>query len=309
VTDVNRAPTADANGPYSGVAGSPVSFDGSASSDPDGDALTYAWDFGDGGNGSGDKPSHIYTAGGVYNVALTVTDSGSPALSANDSTNASITAVLDARVFTKASYNSIKLQSGKPAWCAQVEPVDGNFSVSDVLLSTLVLRYGGQEISAIGGGKTSLSSDTDKNGVAEIEACFAKEDLRTLFAGLPNGHNTVAVTIEGSLVNGALIRGDTDVDVVVSGGSMLASVSPNPFNPAARLSFVTRKPGALRVRLYDLSGRLVRTVADEAYAGAGNHELHLDGRTDDGSRLPSGVYFFRIDAADGRTTGRISVLK
>jgi len=119
----------------------------------------------------------------------------------------------------------------------------------------------------------------------------------------------VTVTIQGSLLSGALIRGSTDVDVVASGGALLASVSPNPFNPDTKMSFVTKKPGALRVRLYDVSGRLVRTLADMASADPGNHEFHIDGRADDGSHLSSGTYFFRIEAADGESTGRISLLK
>ena len=73
---VNQPPTADANGPYSGTAGSPVIFDGSGSSDPDGTIASYAWDFGDGGTGTGVSPTYTYAAAGTYTVTLTVTDDG-----------------------------------------------------------------------------------------------------------------------------------------------------------------------------------------------------------------------------------------
>ena len=49
-----------------------VDFDATAST---GAALTYAWDFGDGNNGTGDTPTHLYGAGGTYVVTLTATDS------------------------------------------------------------------------------------------------------------------------------------------------------------------------------------------------------------------------------------------
>jgi PKD repeat protein len=58
------------------VAGSPVSFDGSASKDPDGSITAFSWSFGDGSPaGSGAKPTHTYRAPGTYTAKLTVTDS------------------------------------------------------------------------------------------------------------------------------------------------------------------------------------------------------------------------------------------
>ena len=70
----NTAPTANPGGPYLGAVNTTVQFDGSASSDPDGDTLTYAWDFGDGSNGSSDMPSNSYAEVGIYHICLTVND-------------------------------------------------------------------------------------------------------------------------------------------------------------------------------------------------------------------------------------------
>ena len=69
-------PIAVAGNDLAAVAGSVVGFDGSGSSDPDGDALQYDWDFGDGGTGSGETTSHTYAAEGPYTVTLTVSDPG-----------------------------------------------------------------------------------------------------------------------------------------------------------------------------------------------------------------------------------------
>jgi PKD repeat protein len=71
----NQAPTASftAN-PTSGTAPLAVSFNGSASSDPEGSTLMYNWNFGDGSTGTGAVVSHTFTTGGSYTVTLTVGD-------------------------------------------------------------------------------------------------------------------------------------------------------------------------------------------------------------------------------------------
>ncbi len=54
-----------------------VTFDGAASTSPNGPIVDYAWDFGDGATAGGVNVSHTYTEKGVYDVTLTVRDSAS----------------------------------------------------------------------------------------------------------------------------------------------------------------------------------------------------------------------------------------
>jgi PKD repeat protein len=84
----NQKPIANAGTDVAGTVGVDVLFDGSASSDPDGDIASYAWDFGDGVNGTGATPSHAYAVAGTYNVTLMVTDNGE--LSDSDTVSATI---------------------------------------------------------------------------------------------------------------------------------------------------------------------------------------------------------------------------
>ncbi len=71
----NRNPTAAINASTStGIAPFLVEFDGTASSDPDGDTLSYSWDFGNGDTASGAIASYTYEQPGVYEVILTVND-------------------------------------------------------------------------------------------------------------------------------------------------------------------------------------------------------------------------------------------
>ncbi len=71
----NRAPiaafTATPDGGYRPLE---VSFDASGSMDPDRDALTYSWSFGDGASGSGARTTHSYEDAGTYDVILRIAD-------------------------------------------------------------------------------------------------------------------------------------------------------------------------------------------------------------------------------------------
>lgn len=80
---------------------------------------------------------------------------------------------------------------------------------------------------------------------------------------------------------------------LVPQAARLAGVSPNPFNPTARVDFVLPAAGRVELMLYDLLGRRV-ALLESATRAAGAHTAMLDG-----SRLASGVYFVRL-AVDGR---------
>jgi glucose/arabinose dehydrogenase len=63
--------------PSPAAVGTPVTFDASASTDPDGTIVSYTWDFGDSAYGSGETVSHTYPSAGTFTVVLRVTDNES----------------------------------------------------------------------------------------------------------------------------------------------------------------------------------------------------------------------------------------
>jgi PKD repeat protein len=72
----NQSPVSNPGGPYTSTEGSAISFDGTSSSDPDGDALTYKWDFDNDGtvDATTATASHTYPDNGSYTAKLTVED-------------------------------------------------------------------------------------------------------------------------------------------------------------------------------------------------------------------------------------------
>jgi PKD repeat protein len=79
----NKAPRPLASAsPSSGYAPLAVQFSSAGTIDPDGDPVSFDWDFGDGASGSGSGPAHTYTANGSYTVRVTATDGRGGAASA-----------------------------------------------------------------------------------------------------------------------------------------------------------------------------------------------------------------------------------
>ena len=78
---VNTPPVADAGPNLSCCVDRTTEFNASASTDPDGDHLSYTWDFGDGTNTSGAVVHHTYTKSGSYNVSLNIDDNSETACS------------------------------------------------------------------------------------------------------------------------------------------------------------------------------------------------------------------------------------
>ncbi|HKQ53664.1 MAG TPA: LamG-like jellyroll fold domain-containing protein [Pyrinomonadaceae bacterium] len=96
----NQPPVAQHGGPYSRTAGVNVQFNGGSSSDPDGQIVSYSWNFGDGTFGTGVNPTHAYAGAGTYTVTLTVVDS------AGDTATAQTTATISPPVTNAATFVS-----------------------------------------------------------------------------------------------------------------------------------------------------------------------------------------------------------
>ncbi|MCK4305426.1 MAG: DUF362 domain-containing protein [Candidatus Eisenbacteria sp.] len=92
--------------------------------------------------------------------------------------------------------------------------------------------------------------------------------------------------------------GVSNEPVVMAGATFLAPNIPNPVVNSTRLRFRLARAGSARLVITDASGRLVRRLADRTFP-EGYSEVRWDGRNQRGQRLPAGVYFARLETADG----------
>jgi len=302
-------PVPNAGGPYAGVVGQPILFDGSASTDPDGDALDYLWTFGDGAEGSGVRPEHTYQTPSGYLVWVTV-DDGFYRRAAN--TYATITDEVGARAFTLGSARSVPITDAAQAYLTVLlEPIGGAYRNEDADLASIVMRFDGSgavdEIHA-GAGKQVTRGDRDRNGIDELALRFGRDDLAALFSGA-RGRTEVTVTIEGSLRSAAHIRASLTLSVVATGGIQPARVYPNPVNPSGTLGIMIDIAGPLKVELFDINGRLVRILVQESWSPAGYRDVPIDGKDGKGAPLASGVYFYRMKSTKGAVTGRLTIAR
>lgn len=173
---------------------------------------------------------------------------------------------------------------------------------------------------------TSVTCDT-----LGIRACFSTQALLQLFAGASLPCDLLDATIHANLANGDTVvatfhappptpnpnphpHGDDDgqgEDHQGDGdhrGLQSAKVQPNPLNPSTVLSFMTSREGTVRVTVYDMQGRLVKTLLNE-YRPAGQQTIAWDGSSNARTHVASGVYFLRIESAEGGVVRRVAVVK
>jgi hypothetical protein len=291
---------ADAGGPYTGMAGVPVDLQGASSSSGWGE---YRWTFGDGHAAVGANASHMYQEGGIYRAVFRVSRFW------RDSAEVVIRDAYLARAVLYRNQEMVQL-SRKEGFCLSIQRVDEDFELSelDPLSMSLWVSRGGRADSIFASVATTGNTSVAGSGAAEVPICFAQSDLRRLFEG-SRGRLTVEARVQGRLSNGARVRAPVTLTVVGHAvGIGRVEVRPNPMNPTGIVAFETSRTGRVRIQIYDVAGRLVRSLWDGLMPG-GPAEVLLDGRNDHGSALGSGVYYYRVETVDRVRTGRLTILK
>ena len=83
---------------------------------------------------------------------------------------------------------------------------------------------------------------------------------------------------------------------------------PNPFNPSTTIVFALPHDTHTSVRVFDASGRLVRTLVSRDM-GPGEHRVHWDGLDSAGRNVPTGIYVYELSAGSDRFTKKMLLIK
>jgi flagellar hook assembly protein FlgD len=83
---------------------------------------------------------------------------------------------------------------------------------------------------------------------------------------------------------------------------------PNPFNPTTTISFSIKDAGNVSLIIYDVAGRRVRELLNQR-RDRGAYNVVWDGHNDGGSKVASGVYFYRMVAGSFVDTKKLTILK
>jgi len=311
VTADNNPPVSNPGGPYAGATNAPITFDGSGSSDPDGDALAYAWDFGDGGTASSAVAPHTYTGAGSYLVTLTVTDNGTPPLSNSATTSAGVLNTISCSVNLKLPPSGTMRVTGGGNQLVGLETTSilvTAINPASVKMSTTYPGAGTvSEISADANKGSSLG-DIDGDNFPDLVVSFTRSSINQLLGLVPN-NTVITIVITATSTSGVPIRGTAQVKAKGgSGAAVSANAAPNPFNPLTKVSWTLKNAGTTTVKIYSLEGRLVKTL-HEGFAPAGTSEMAWNGLDNAGRTVRSGVYFLSVKSTDGNAVQKLYLLK
>lgn len=105
-----------------------------------------------------------------------------------------------------------------------------------------------------------------------------------------------------------LFRRPVEDNVPVVERTALHGAHPNPFNPRTTVRFDLQRSGLVRLRIYDVRGRLVQVLADE-WMDPGRYELVWEGDDRRGSQVASGVYFLTMEATGERFRQKMALIR
>ncbi|MDZ7723559.1 MAG: T9SS type A sorting domain-containing protein [candidate division KSB1 bacterium] len=92
------------------------------------------------------------------------------------------------------------------------------------------------------------------------------------------------------------MTGVKDLDLNTPDNYTLSQNYPNPFNPNTTISYQLGKAAQVDLAVYNSLGQRVKTLVNGVKKTAGNHSVKWNGLGESGQAMPTGVYFYRLEA-------------
>lgn len=131
--------------------------------------------------------------------------------------------------------------------------------------------------------------------------------LRVLGTSIPDGPQGYALHVSGLVSEETAVAAPT-VASAADPDRMLAQNHPNPFGSSTRIRFALPAANEVTLAVYDIAGRLVRTLA-QGPMNAGDYALHWDGRDERGDDVTAGIYFYRLEGTGIDETRKMVLLR
>ena len=286
--EAGAPPVADAGPDQTVIAGETVQLDGSGSSDPDGDPLTYIWTITTRPAGSAAglsdpalvNPTFAADIAGEYVLPLIVNDG------LVDSAPDQVT--ITAQTLQEAAQDVID-QVADLVTAGVLNAGQGNALTSK--LEAVIKK--------LNQGNTNAAQGQLGAFINQVNA-FIKTGKLLPEEGQPL--IDAADRILAQLSGGAAKR------AVVPDGYVLSPSYPNPANPSAQVAYQLPEAGAVSLTVYNVLGQPVRVLVQD-YQEAGYYQVRWNGRDDYGGLVSSGVYLYRLESGAFAQTRRMLLLQ
>ena len=161
-----------------------------------------------------------------------------------------------------------------------------------------------------------ISAQTGYNGQNSLRASFGLRNaivVDSIVIEWPSGTIDVLSSVaanqfltveEGSTLTGI----NADYSDIILQQTTLQQNYPNPFNPSTNIGFRISEFGFVKLAIFDVSGRLVKTLVNEN-RGPGEYDVNWDATDEAGRKVTSGPYLYRLEAAGLGSTKKLLVIR
>jgi hypothetical protein len=248
--------------------------------------------------------------GTTYRVRVDVADNASPALHGHDASDANFTIsrpggdtrgpVVVAGSIT-SDPNPIDNRAAATLHARVSDAADGGSNIAAAEWSR------GATPAAPGQGiAMSGSFNATEVDVSAPAGANPRGEIRIWVRARDAAGNWGPASSRAFIVNGDALAG---VGGEVPSRFALAQNAPNPVSGrSTTIRYALPRPGRVELAVYGVRGERIRTLVSE-FQAAGHRSVVWNGRDDAGRRVPSGVYFYRLDAGSDRATRKIVILE